>query len=144
MNKVIEVDLWDLEIGYQAVNGSSEEISVYVSKVTGKVIWDSEEHSDKPAPDLDMDEDDDYVHLPDKYDLDLGKVLVMKFAETVPELYDEIRNIFSSRGAYRKFRDLLGRNDIVDKWLNFESEGEKRALLSWCDQNGFKGVVTSR
>ena len=101
------VDYSELEMGYETVVGTCEDVAIYVSKVTGEIVWDAEEYSGEPCPVENIDENDDYIHLPDKYDLDLGKVLVMKFAEDLPELYDEIRRIFSRRGAYGNFKSLL-------------------------------------
>lgn len=141
MKDIIEVDLFEIEMGYEAVDGSRGEIAVYVSRLTGEVVWNDEEHSGEPFLFEKIDEDDDYIHLPDKYDLDLGTVLVMSFAESVPEQYDEIARIFSRSGAYGYFRDLLDKHNLSDQWNSFEIEGKKKALMSWCERNGLKTVV---
>ncbi|MFT5633859.1 MAG: hypothetical protein ACI9SQ_001583 [Rubritalea sp.] len=137
---MIVVNYNDLEGGYEMANSGNGEVAVYVSKVTGEVVWDAEEFTGDPCEVENIDENDDYIHLPDKYDLDLGKVLVMNFAETVPEQYDEIRNIFSRRGAYGRFRDFLIRNNLLDKWYAFENKEKKEALVAWCKQNDLEVI----
>lgn len=48
----------------------------------------------------DLDESDDYIAIPHKNDLDLGKPLVMDFVYTrCPEEIDRVLMIFSRRGG---------------------------------------------
>src|SRR5437868_15339794 len=48
--------------------------------------------------------DEKYISIPDKRELDLGKPLVLDFArEFLPDDYDEVRHIFRRRGAYRQY-----------------------------------------
>jgi hypothetical protein len=55
-------------------------------------------------------DDEKYISIPDKRELNLGKPLVLDFArEFLPVDYDEVRHIFSRRGAYRRYKDLLVR-----------------------------------
>ena len=139
---MIVVNYNDLEGGYEMTNSGSGEVAVYVSKVTGEVVWDGEEFIDEPCEVKNVGDNDDYIHLPDKYDLDLGRVLVMSFAQTVPRQYDEIRNIFSKRGAYGRFRNFLIKNSLLDKWYAYENEKKKEALVSWCKQNDLEVIYS--
>ena len=51
----------------------------------------------------------------DKRELDLGKPLVLDFArEFLPDDYDEVRHIFSRRGAYRRYKNLLERRGALE------------------------------
>ncbi|MFT5906827.1 MAG: hypothetical protein ACI9E1_002439 [Cryomorphaceae bacterium] len=68
----------------------------------------------------------------------------MRFAESIPEYYDEIKHVFSRSGAYGYFRDLLSKYDLSDQWDSFEDEEKKKALMSWCEGNGLKAVVKIR
>jgi hypothetical protein len=48
----------------------------------------------------DIDDSEKYVQIPNKRELDLGKPLVLNFArQFLPDDFDEVRQIFSSRGA---------------------------------------------
>ena len=74
---------------------------------SGKIYWHSEfGDNDEELPD-DID-DEKYISIPDKRELDLGKPLVLDFArEFLPDDYDEVSHIFSRRDAYRRYKDLL-------------------------------------
>jgi hypothetical protein len=81
----------------------------------------------------DIDDESKYVALPGKRDLGLGKPLALAFArEHLPEDFDDVREIFGKRGAYRRFHDLLIRRDARDRWFAFEAEETARALKEWC------------
>jgi hypothetical protein len=116
--------------------------SAILCRETGKIYWqfaDSPELSNELPDEIDGDET--YIRLPDKRDLGLGKPLVLEFArEFLPDDLDEVRYIFSKRGAYAKFRALLARRRAVDRWRNFESQATERALRDWCEVNSIEVV----
>jgi hypothetical protein len=61
---------------------------------------------------------------------------VLDFArEFLPDDFDEVRYIFSKRGAYQKFKALLVRRDALEKWYDFEAKVTERALRDWCEVN---------
>jgi hypothetical protein len=65
--------------------------------------------------------------------------LVLDFArQFLPDDFDEVRQIFSRRGAYARFKDLLGRRGALDQWYDFEAKAEERALRMWCDLNSIE------
>ncbi len=56
----------------------------------------------------DIGDGDKYLRIPDKSELDLGKPLVLDFArQFLPDDFNKVREIFSKRGAYARFKDLL-------------------------------------
>ena len=63
----------------------------------------------------------------------------MRFAtREVPHLENRIRAIFSRRGAYSRFKDLLSAEGVQDKWYAFEAEVIERALKQWGEANGIQ------
>jgi hypothetical protein len=52
--------------------------------------------------------------------------------------YDEVRHIFSRRGAYRRYRDLLVRRGALERWYDFSNKSEETALRKWCAENGIE------
>jgi hypothetical protein len=95
---------------------------------------------DDELPD-DVDDEEKYIAIPDKLELDLGKPLALDFArEWLPGDFDEVRYIFSRKGAYRKFRALLIRRKALDRWYEFESKATERALRDWCALNSIAVV----
>ncbi|CAA6692321.1 MULTISPECIES: UPF0158 family protein [unclassified Lentimonas] len=113
-----------------------EETHSYISKLTGEIVHDDEALSGEPCPVEDIDCHPDYVHLPDKFDLDLGQRLVWRFVGIeIPGLEPMVRDIFSRRGAYRRWKDFLEGNGLLDKWYTFENESTREALVDWCKAN---------
>jgi hypothetical protein len=112
---------------------------------TGKIYWRSEfSDLDEPnelndeMPD-DVEDDEKCIAIPDKRELGLGKPLALDFArEFLPGDFDEIRYISNKRGAYKKFRALLMRRNVLDSWYDFESKATERALREWCELNSIE------
>ncbi|MGQ0686071.1 hypothetical protein [Bradyrhizobium sp.] len=109
---------------------------------TGKIYT----HSDHPdfedlndeLPD-DVDDEEKYVDIPDKRELDLGKPLAIAFVdEFLPRDSGEVRRIFSRRGAYRNFKALLIRRNARDRWYEYESQAAEKALRDWCEVNSIE------
>ena len=85
----------------------------------------------------DLDENEIYVQVPDKRELDLGKRLALDFAgQFLPNDFDQVARIFSRRGAYGNFKDLLARRGMLDQWYDFDNKAQERALRAWCAENG--------
>jgi hypothetical protein len=69
-----------------------------------------------------------------------SKYLTRDFARKfLPGDFDEVRQLFSRRGAYARFKDLLDRRGALDQWYDFEAKAEERALTMWCDLNFNRG-----
>ena len=109
---------------------------------TGKIYWRSEfsdldEFNDE-LPD-DIEDEENYIAIPDKRELGLGKPLALDFArEFLPDDFDEVRYMFSKRGAYKKLRSLLIRKSALERWYDFESKATERALREWCEFNSIE------
>ena len=102
------VSFSDLQLAFEFVSsGGMGENEAYLDRQSGKIYWHSEfGDNDEELPN-DID-DEKYISIPDKRELDLGKPLVLDFArEFLPVDYNEVRHIFSRRGAYRRYKDLL-------------------------------------
>jgi hypothetical protein len=124
---------------FAGMDHSRGEHQAFLCRRTGKVYYHSEffdlEELNDELPD-DIDDDEKYIAIPNKRELGLGKPLALDFArEFLPNDFDEVRYIFSKRGAYPKFRALLARRSAVDRWYDFESKATERALRNWCEIN---------
>lgn len=129
----------EIELAFDWLSSSEFDNSAYVSKSTGRIYWDSE-YGDAPEPiPEEVYESDDYLLIPNKQNLDLGSNLVWKFVRTeIPGLEPKVREIFSRKGAYRRYKDFLDHVDLLDKWYDFENQKTKEALLGWCRDNDLK------
>ena len=90
--------------------GQPYEHEAVLCRETGKFLWHSEFGDDVDEWPDDAEDEEKYLAIPHKKELDLGKPLVFAFAEEfLPDEFDEIRRIFEKRGAYARFKDLLQR-----------------------------------
>jgi len=65
--------------------------------------------------------------------------LVLEFArEFLPDDYDEVRHIFSRRGAYRRYKELIVQRGALERWHDFSNTTEEAALRKWCAENGIE------
>src|SRR6478672_10339387 len=122
------VSFSDVQLAFEFVSsGGMGENEAYLDRQSGKIYWHSEfGDNDEELPD-DID-DEKYISIPDKRELDLGKPLVLDFArEFLPDDYDEVRHIFSRRGAYRRYKDLLVRRAALERWYDFSNKSEEAA-----------------
>jgi hypothetical protein len=131
------VNFSHLQLAFELVSsGGMGENEAYLDRQSGRIYWRSEfGDNDEELPDDIGDEK--YISIPDKRELDLGKPLVLDFArEFLTDDYDEVRHIFSRRGAYRRYKDLLARRGVLERWYDFSNTSEEAALREWCAQNG--------
>jgi len=112
----------------------------YVCRQTGKIYWIGgdpgmiDEEEEIPE---DIHNNDRYLPVPDKRDLDLGNQLAFDFATRyLAQHYDDVRDMFRRRGAYRRFKDFLERKDLLEKWYAYSDEQEAKALAEWCEAEG--------
>lgn len=129
------IDFSDIEDAFLFVSSSLpfENIAV-LNKKTGDIYYKSEMSGVDEFPD-DI-ESDDYIDVPHKNDLNLGRDLVFNFvAGHLPEQMENVRQIFRAKGAYSRFKSLLDSQGLLEKWHEFENEQTKSALLQWCQRN---------
>lgn len=107
----------------------------YVSKTTGETFYQSDTSDLDELPE-DIYENDDYIEIPHKNDLNLGQRLVWQFVEKeIPGLADKVRSFFSRKGAYSRYKDFLEEVGLLDKWHEFEDSRTREALIQWCKDN---------
>ena len=112
------------------------EHSAVVNRITGEVFYASEMAGHNEIPD-EAEGNDDYIWIPHKKDLNLGKPLVMDFIRGhCPDLIDRVLDIFRRTGAYARFKDLMEQKGFLDEWYTFEDLKIREALLRWCEKNG--------
>lgn len=129
----------DLLLALQFVSsGEPSENQAYLCKDTGAIHYHSE-YGDNEEELPDDFESDRYIAVPHKKDLNLGKGLALTFAaESLPDEQAKIRQIFSHAGAYARFKDLLERTGMLQRWYDYEAQAEREALLSWCKENNIE------
>jgi hypothetical protein len=117
--------------------------NAYVSLDTSKVYWASDYDAlDEDIPD-DLETSDHYLAIPHKNDLDLGRILALRFvAQELPLCYDQAEAFFRRQGTYSRFKDLLELESVLEVWHTFEADSIGRALTQWCTENGLEILGT--
>src|SRR6516165_9916514 len=97
------VSFSDLQLAFEFVSGGGMgENEAYLDRQSGKIYWHSEFDDNEEELPGDID-DEKYISIPHKRELDLGKPLVLDLTrEFLLDDYDEVRHIFSREGAYRR------------------------------------------
>jgi hypothetical protein len=134
------VSLDELQGAVDWVSSNTLDDEAYVCRQTGKIYWISGEpgviDEEDEIPD-DVHDVGKYAPVPDRQDLDLGNRLVFRFAaQFLAEHFDEVRNTFRHRGAYGRFKEILHRQDSLEKWYAYSEEQTIKALEFWCESEG--------
>ena len=134
------VSLDQLQNAMEWVSSDFLDNEAYICRQTGKIYWVAgdpgmiDEEEEVPE---DIHDADKYIAVPDKRDLDLGKQLAFDFtSQYLAERYDDVRDIFRAKGAYRRFKDILERKGLLEEWYRYSDERAAKALAEWCELEG--------
>jgi hypothetical protein len=129
------VKMDDIEQAFDFVNfGTPYDHAAYVCRDTGEIFFASESGDFDELPE-DI-EDEKYVALPEKRDLELGKSLVLDFvAENCRDEIYTVDNMFRRKGAYSRFKGFLEDRGLLEQWYDYEAKAQTKALRRWCKDN---------
>lgn len=130
----------DIELAFDSVSSRMQSLcTAYISRVNGRIYYlDDATGVYDELPD-DFETSDHYVEIPHKNDLNLGRKLVYEFIRSnAPDFSDEVRRIFSRKGAYQHYKSLLIRNGMLDDWFAYEQTETAAALKMWCKENAIE------
>jgi len=133
------ITLAELFFAYEFMNST-----VYVDHCAlidpdrGEIYLLADDLPRKGIPD-DIETSDRYILAPNKREIDLGRELVLTFAEEyLPDDYHTIADFFRHKGAYGRFKDFLRSRDMLKQWQDFENSETDKALRRWCEDNGIE------
>lgn len=126
----------DVENAYMFVSMSPpDEHYAYLNKETGQTYYVSTLGDSDELPD-DLEENEKYISIPHKNDLNLGRDLVFVFiSANLPDEYEQVRRMFSKKGAYARLKELLEAKGQLEAWYAFEKKATEEALRGWCKEN---------
>ena len=129
----------DIELAFEFVSSDQMCVnSAYLCSKTGKIFYFSEMAGINELPE-DIDENEHYVEIPHKNELDLGKAIVLEFISMYMQSeIEKVYSIFRKKGAYSKFKNLLESKGLLDEWYKFEEQRQNEALQKWCEENKIK------
>ncbi|MDR2172908.1 MAG: hypothetical protein LBE32_01685 [Burkholderiales bacterium] len=133
------INLQDLLDAFEWVSSgevTGVDCAAYVSRATGSIHW-SGEGIDEELPD-DIDDGSQYVAVPGKHELGLGRSLALRFVtENIPDLYERVRQYFRKKGAYSHFKAELDRAGQLEAWREYEQRVIQETLHEWSEEHGF-------
>ena len=109
-----------------------------ICRRTGRVYLQSM-HGDFEEEGLPEDIEDGslYLAVPHKNELNLGRELVFEFVEAeAPKMESQVNAAFRQRGAYSKFKSILERSGLLERWYEYEAAATRCALNHWAQENG--------
>ncbi len=126
----------DIELAFDLASMVDGDQEAYLCLDSGNILYFSDlgESDEVPA---DFDDSNRYLAVPTKHDLDLGSSVVFDFVNAhAAHLHDDVRDIFSRRGAYGNFKALLRRHRLDGPWHAFEYDREVSEIRAWCGEHG--------
>lgn len=133
--KVIGINIDDIQLGVEFASSDYGDNEAFLNIENGEIHFVGDVVDEIPPSDL--YENEKYVQLPSKVDLDLGKRLAINFIVTaLPGKLDETYLIFSRKGAYSRFKSMLVSAEKLENWYAYEDAESKKAILDWCNSIG--------
>lgn len=138
------VNYTDLRNAFEFVSsGSPSQHNAYICIGTGAIYWTSNLHELEEVVPEELASSDCYIAIPHKNDFKLGQQLALAFInQELPYEYNFVASLFRRRGAYRRFKELLQSQGVLEGWYAFEADASDAALLNWCADNEIKLVDT--
>lgn len=134
---MVRVNFVEIRNAFEFVSsGSPSQHQAYIDKETGVIYWTSTVHTlEEDVPD-DLASAENYIEMPHKNSLKLGQGLALTFIDQeLPHEYNFVASLFRKRGAYRRFKDMLQYQGLLEKWYAFEERASDDALVAWCQEN---------
>jgi hypothetical protein len=141
-----------------AIEIMADETSSYLNRKTGEVVMVTDEEMRAAEEDEPLEEypewqresieiagkileSEDYVSLPDKFDVHEYSIME-DFCMSIDD--EKMRNVVYSSikgsGAFRRFKDNIHKYDIADEWYEYKSEALKQKAIDWCKENSVEYV----
>ncbi|MFP4894346.1 hypothetical protein [Paraburkholderia sp. EG304] len=120
------------------------EHNAYVSLDTGVIWWtsDSSDAFDEELPD-NLETSDTYLAIPHKNEFDLGGHHALRFvAQELPARYEQVEGFFRRQGACARFKGLLEREAVPERWYSLAADADESVLMQWCAEKGLELVET--
>lgn len=141
-DNAMEIKFSDIELAIEYVSSMPMACnSAVLCKNTGEFYYSSDYDDEDKIPE-DVYDREDYIWIPHKNDLDLGRNLVFEFIEQhLPDDFEHVRHIFRKKGAYALYKDYLRSKGFLQKWYDYEDKRQTETIIQWCEENG---IILSR
>jgi hypothetical protein len=134
----MKIDFGDIENAFGFVSSDLQfENSAVLDRESGEIYYKSDQFDDddEKFPE-DVEENNKYIFIPHKNDLELGRAVVFKFvSENLQDSLELVRNFFRHKGAYSKYKAWLTKIGKLQEWYDYENNAQSLALREWCREN---------
>jgi|SRR5450830_441369 len=145
MSQSIIIVYTDLRNAFEFVSsGSKNQHNAYISLDTGTIYWTSNAlELEEEVPD-NLEFSDSCILVPHKNEFKLGQNLALSFIDQeLPYDYNFVASLFRKSSAYRRFKELLQSQGLLEKWFAFEASASDKALLDWRNGNDIQLLYDS-
>lgn len=133
------VSLDDLVAAFEFVSFDGQaEHRAYICTDTGTIHYLTDDPKLNEGVPEDIEESDQYIAVPDKRELDLGRDQVFAFvARELPDEWDTVRDLFRRRGAYRRLKDFSADHRDAGKMVSIRTKifRGRFALVVWGERD---------
>ena len=138
------VTLSQLQLAFMAADMDPDS-EAWIHADTGKFVFSTSSLSDNEGGGPPPEDEPGWHQVPNGHDLDLKRRLVHRFVwDECPALDDEVQRCFTSKGAWRRYKDLLIQRGLIDRWHRFQNEATDEALLEWAKEEGLVVIAEPR
>lgn len=135
-----------LELVMEAIEMADDNSTAYYDLEKQELIWYTEDFG------YQMDEDDEVIEemieegwrtrffrLPTKFEINEYHFMEDFICDEIPvgNMQDRFFSAIRGRGAFRKFRDLAERTDVMDEWYSYKENAQKKMAIEWCEEHEF-------
>jgi hypothetical protein len=143
LRKRVPVDWDDLEL---ALTWQSDELHCVLDLRTGTVrhcsrFADARDDFELSEDELDEGEAEGYLVRIEPIESSVEYRWMAEFAACVADsrLRDHLEIALHGRGAFRRFKDVLGRHPVArEQWFRFHDERVQQAMREWLEEHGIE------
>jgi hypothetical protein len=80
---------------------------------------------------------DDWLELPSKYELNEYDIMERFCCSLTDEiLRDDLLDTIGGRGTFGRFKNMIHRHNLQDRWYKFRDESLRQIAVTWLEANG--------
>lgn len=139
----VTIALDDLIAALDWAGEAGSDRMAFVCRDSGRILRTSDRDFDDTGASLgdvpdNLDDPQRYAIVPSNRDLQLGKRVAVRFAQThAPAIIEDVHACFATAGARARFDALMDEAGQLDAWRAHEADTVEKALRAWAEDEGF-------
>lgn len=84
-----------------------------------------------------LENEDLFIPLPSRYEVNEYEIME-SFALSIESqrVSDIIYDALRGKGAFRRFKDLVERHNLIDQWYQYRDNAYGKIAIDWCQSHG--------